>query len=42
MFYFGLSSLSKWAVEVTNRDIVKGMERRLGKTHQGWMDELPQ
>nr|GEW04555.1 reverse transcriptase domain-containing protein [Tanacetum cinerariifolium] len=28
-------------VEVTNRDIVKGMERRLGKTHQGWMDELP-
>ncbi|GKE13712.1 reverse transcriptase domain-containing protein [Tanacetum coccineum] len=29
-------------VEVTNRDIVKGMDRRLGKTHQGWMDELPQ
>ncbi|GJR65381.1 reverse transcriptase domain-containing protein [Tanacetum coccineum] len=29
-------------VEVTNRDIVKGMERRLGKTHQGWVDELPQ
>ncbi|GJS98562.1 reverse transcriptase domain-containing protein [Tanacetum coccineum] len=29
-------------VEVTNREIVKGMERRLGKTHQGWVDELPQ
>ncbi|GJV13641.1 reverse transcriptase domain-containing protein [Tanacetum coccineum] len=29
-------------VEVTNRDIVKGMEQRLGKTHQGWVDELPQ
>ncbi|GJX31496.1 reverse transcriptase domain-containing protein [Tanacetum coccineum] len=29
-------------VEVTNRDIVKGMERRVGKTHQGWVDELPQ
>nr|GEU71440.1 reverse transcriptase domain-containing protein [Tanacetum cinerariifolium] len=28
-------------VEVTNRDIVKGMERRLGKNHQGWVDELP-
>ncbi|GKC01621.1 reverse transcriptase domain-containing protein, partial [Tanacetum coccineum] len=42
MFYFGLSSLSKWAVEVTNRDIVRGMERRLEKTHQGWMDELLQ
>nr|GEV33096.1 reverse transcriptase domain-containing protein [Tanacetum cinerariifolium] len=28
-------------VEVTNRNIVKGMKRRLGKTHQGWMDELP-
>ncbi|GJZ59866.1 reverse transcriptase domain-containing protein, partial [Tanacetum coccineum] len=27
--------------EVTNRDIVKGMKLRLGKTHQGWMDELP-
>ncbi|GJU94746.1 reverse transcriptase domain-containing protein [Tanacetum coccineum] len=29
-------------VEVTNRDVIKGMERRLGKTHQGWVDELPQ
>ncbi|GJT44545.1 retrovirus-related pol polyprotein from transposon TNT 1-94 [Tanacetum coccineum] len=29
-------------IKVTNRDIVKGMERRLGKTHQGWIDELPQ
>ncbi|GJS36634.1 reverse transcriptase domain-containing protein [Tanacetum coccineum] len=29
-------------VEVTNREIVKGMERKLGKTHQGWVDELPQ
>ncbi|GKF66933.1 reverse transcriptase domain-containing protein, partial [Tanacetum coccineum] len=29
-------------VEVTNRDIVKGMEQRLGQNHQGWVDELPQ
>ncbi|GKC05860.1 reverse transcriptase domain-containing protein [Tanacetum coccineum] len=29
-------------VEVTNREIVKGMERMIGKTHQGWVDELPQ
>ncbi|GJY62638.1 reverse transcriptase domain-containing protein [Tanacetum coccineum] len=29
-------------VEVTNRDIVKGMEQRLRKNHQGWVDELPQ
>ncbi|GJY21062.1 reverse transcriptase domain-containing protein [Tanacetum coccineum] len=29
-------------VEVTNREIVKGMERGLGKTHQGWVDKLPQ
>ncbi|GJX64238.1 reverse transcriptase domain-containing protein [Tanacetum coccineum] len=29
-------------VEVTNKDIIKGMERTLGKTHQGWADELPQ
>ncbi|GJR62001.1 reverse transcriptase domain-containing protein [Tanacetum coccineum] len=29
-------------VEVTNREVVKGMERRLGKTYQGWVDELPQ
>ncbi|GKA49398.1 reverse transcriptase domain-containing protein [Tanacetum coccineum] len=29
-------------VEVTNREVVKGMARRLGKTHQGWVDELPQ
>ncbi|GKE33176.1 reverse transcriptase domain-containing protein [Tanacetum coccineum] len=29
-------------VKVTNRDIIKGMEQRLGRTHQGWMDELPQ
>ncbi|GKB30960.1 reverse transcriptase domain-containing protein [Tanacetum coccineum] len=28
-------------VEVTNHDIVKGIEQRLGKTHQGWVDELP-
>ncbi|GJY30357.1 reverse transcriptase domain-containing protein [Tanacetum coccineum] len=32
----------KGQVEVTNREIVKGMERRLGKAHQGWVDELPQ
>ncbi|GJW08135.1 reverse transcriptase domain-containing protein [Tanacetum coccineum] len=29
-------------VEVTNREIVKGMERRLGMAHQAWVDELPQ
>ncbi|GKD36430.1 reverse transcriptase domain-containing protein [Tanacetum coccineum] len=29
-------------VEVTNREIVTGMERRLGKIHQGWVDKLPQ
>ncbi|GKC40119.1 reverse transcriptase domain-containing protein [Tanacetum coccineum] len=29
-------------VEVTNREVIKGMEHRLGKTHQGWVDELPQ
>ncbi|GJT45524.1 reverse transcriptase domain-containing protein [Tanacetum coccineum] len=29
-------------VEVTNREIVKVMERRLGKTHQEWVDKLPQ
>ncbi|GKC29669.1 hypothetical protein Tco_1036963, partial [Tanacetum coccineum] len=28
-------------VEVTNREIVKGMERRLGMAHQAWVDELP-
>ncbi|XP_071713322.1 uncharacterized protein [Rutidosis leptorrhynchoides] len=28
-------------VEVTNRDILKGLEKRLGKCHQGWMKELP-
>ncbi|GKB53139.1 reverse transcriptase domain-containing protein [Tanacetum coccineum] len=29
-------------VEVTNREIIKGMERRLGIAHQAWVDELPQ
>nr|GFA41095.1 reverse transcriptase domain-containing protein [Tanacetum cinerariifolium] len=29
-------------VEVTNRDIIKGMERILENNHQGWVDELPQ
>lgn len=29
-------------VEVTNRDIVNGIERRLGRSHHGWVDELPQ
>nr|GEW80725.1 reverse transcriptase domain-containing protein [Tanacetum cinerariifolium] len=29
-------------VEVTNQDIVKGMERILRKNHQGWVYELPQ
>ncbi|GKD71820.1 reverse transcriptase domain-containing protein [Tanacetum coccineum] len=40
------SYLSPWlrraGVEVTNREIVKGMEHRLGMTHQGWVDVLPQ
>ncbi|GJT86706.1 reverse transcriptase domain-containing protein [Tanacetum coccineum] len=34
-------TVSNGHMEVTNRDIVKGMERRLGKTHHGWVDELP-
>ncbi|GJU97960.1 reverse transcriptase domain-containing protein [Tanacetum coccineum] len=29
-------------VKVTNKEIVKGMEHRFGKPHQGWVDELPQ
>ncbi|GKC23795.1 reverse transcriptase domain-containing protein [Tanacetum coccineum] len=29
-------------VEVTNIEIVKGMERRLGMAHQAWVDKLPQ
>ncbi|GJZ63426.1 reverse transcriptase domain-containing protein [Tanacetum coccineum] len=29
-------------VEVTNREIIKGMERRLGKAHLAWIDELLQ
>ena len=29
-------------VEVTNRDIINGIERRLGRSHHGWVDELPQ
>ncbi|GJX14300.1 reverse transcriptase domain-containing protein [Tanacetum coccineum] len=29
-------------VEVTNKEIIKGIERRLGKAHQAWIDELPQ
>ncbi|GJU59633.1 reverse transcriptase domain-containing protein [Tanacetum coccineum] len=29
-------------VKVTNREIIKGMERRLGKAHKAWIDELPQ
>ncbi|XP_071687372.1 uncharacterized protein [Rutidosis leptorrhynchoides] len=28
-------------VEVTNRDIIKGIEKRLGKYRKGWIDELP-
>ncbi|GJS94024.1 reverse transcriptase domain-containing protein [Tanacetum coccineum] len=32
----------EYIVEVTNREVVKGMEHRLGKTHQGRVDELPQ
>ncbi|XP_071727718.1 uncharacterized protein [Rutidosis leptorrhynchoides] len=28
-------------VEVTNRDILKALKKRLGKCHQGWMEELP-
>ncbi|GKA97831.1 reverse transcriptase domain-containing protein [Tanacetum coccineum] len=40
--YVRLSPPSKWTVEVTNREIIKGMERRLGKAHQAWINELPQ
>ncbi|GJW40528.1 reverse transcriptase domain-containing protein [Tanacetum coccineum] len=29
-------------VEVTNKEIIKGMEQRLRKAHQAWIDELPQ
>ncbi|GJW97829.1 reverse transcriptase domain-containing protein [Tanacetum coccineum] len=29
-------------VELTNIEIVKGMEQRLGMAHQAWVDELPQ
>ncbi|XP_071714423.1 uncharacterized protein [Rutidosis leptorrhynchoides] len=28
-------------VEVTNRDIIKGIEKCLGKCRKGWIDELP-
>ncbi|GJR72932.1 reverse transcriptase domain-containing protein [Tanacetum coccineum] len=28
--------------EVTNKEIVKGIEKRLGITHKGWVDELLQ
>ncbi|GJV02677.1 reverse transcriptase domain-containing protein [Tanacetum coccineum] len=35
-------SLVNREVEVTNIEITKGMERRLGKAHQAWIDELPQ
>nr|XP_043615167.1 uncharacterized protein LOC122587140 [Erigeron canadensis] len=28
-------------VEVTNREIIKGIEKRLGRSHKGWIDELP-
>ncbi|GJV30803.1 reverse transcriptase domain-containing protein [Tanacetum coccineum] len=28
-------------VEVTNREIIKGMVQRLGKAHQAWINELP-
>ncbi|GJR98624.1 reverse transcriptase domain-containing protein [Tanacetum coccineum] len=40
--HLSLSPQANGQVEVTNRDIVKGIERRLGKTHQGWVDELRQ
>ncbi|GJY88643.1 reverse transcriptase domain-containing protein, partial [Tanacetum coccineum] len=33
---------AKGQVEVTNRDIVKGMEQRVGNTHQGLVDKLAQ
>ncbi|XP_071728435.1 uncharacterized protein [Rutidosis leptorrhynchoides] len=28
-------------VEVTNKDLIKGIEKRLGRCHQGWVEELP-
>ncbi|GJU86232.1 reverse transcriptase domain-containing protein [Tanacetum coccineum] len=39
---YGEICMGTYRVEVTNSDILKGMEQRLGETHQGWMDELPQ
>ncbi|GJV58720.1 reverse transcriptase domain-containing protein [Tanacetum coccineum] len=29
-------------MKVTNKEIVKEIEKRLGRTHKGWVDELPQ
>ncbi|XP_071741277.1 uncharacterized protein [Rutidosis leptorrhynchoides] len=28
-------------VEVTNKEIIKGIKKRLGKSHEGWVEELP-
>ncbi|XP_071714724.1 uncharacterized protein [Rutidosis leptorrhynchoides] len=40
-FTFVYHPQGKGQVKVTNRDILKGLEKRLGKYHQGWMEELP-
>ncbi|GJV24050.1 reverse transcriptase domain-containing protein [Tanacetum coccineum] len=40
--HLGLPPQVNGHVKVTNRDIVKGMEQSLGRTHQDWVDELPQ
>nr|GEW81337.1 hypothetical protein [Tanacetum cinerariifolium] len=37
-----LESEANGQVEVTNREIIKGMKRRLGRAHQAWIDDLPQ
>nr|GEU51771.1 reverse transcriptase domain-containing protein [Tanacetum cinerariifolium] len=29
-------------MEVTNKDIIKGIKRRLGQSHHGWVDKLQQ
>nr|GEU67670.1 hypothetical protein [Tanacetum cinerariifolium] len=37
-----LASEANGQVEVTNREIIKGMKRRLRRAHQAWIDDLPQ
>nr|GFA42360.1 hypothetical protein [Tanacetum cinerariifolium] len=37
-----LHKVGNGLTEVTNKEIVKGIEKRLGRTLKGWVDELPQ